>query len=91
MKLQANLKDLDLTTKDKKKAGKNAVKEESDGWLDDNLPEAGDEPSVANPVDQSVEGVDERAEKKRAKKEKKKKDKKERKAKKDLDQADKHS
>jgi hypothetical protein len=76
LKLQANLKELDLTTKDKKK-GKNVVKEESDGWLDeknDQDAKEGEEPSI-NPIDQSVEGVDERAEKKRMKKEHKKRDK----------------
>lgn len=81
------MKELDLTTKDKKKGGKSnsRVKEEGDGFLDDNFALREGEESSANLLDESVEGVDEKAEKKRLKKEMKKRDKKEKKHKKRLE------
>jgi hypothetical protein len=67
-KLQASLKELDLTTKDKKKGGAKTaqVKDESDEREEshNNLQDEKEEAS-ANFLNDSVDGVDERAEKKR--------------------------
>ena len=85
LKLQANLKELDLGVKVDKKKG--AAKEkmapiDSDDLIDDSIvPDLND---ASNPLDDpSLEGmgVDDRAERKRKKKEQKKKDKKQKKEK----------
>jgi len=66
--LQASLKELDLTTKDKKKGAKTQVKDENEDMFleESHLSEKDEaEPSANFLNDDSVDGVDERAEKKR--------------------------